>query len=337
MEGNAFFTPRSLFFYSTKDLGGVGMPEFKSKEEYEKWKTEKLNKIKATNKNDDIDNSSKEQVEKIKEKESSNLGNNEVITKKKGINKKIILIGIGLFIGIIITYAVMKIFAPQISPNQLTSSQINIKTKEAIDEDLRKLALDALKEMDDLKYGFKVGISYVNFRDQKFVVLKKIASIEDNFSNNANLNIPSTNILSFLMAASVYLEILDCIWKNKIEDYSKQCSYEYSRPFSLLDGFYNYVSLCVMDYTKGPKGYLMEKPFCKYAFDNLQKYYEGLSSKYEVEKSITKAAEEKYPSRSSYAARQEYKGICEKIPLPYLQDFMTMYSTEVDNIHGALK
>ena len=314
------------------------MAEFKNKEEYEKWKAEKLNKIKATNKKDDTDGSSKEQIEKTKEKELSNLENKVEIAKKKGINKKIVLIVIGLFIGIIITYAVMKLFTAQISPNQPTSSQINIKTKEAINEDLRRLASDALKEMDDLKYGFKVGISYVNFRDQKFVVLKKIASIEDNFSNNATLNIPSNNILSFLLAASVYLEILDRIWKNKIEDYSKICDYEtYGVGFFRLDVFESYVSLCVMDYTT--KGYLKEKPFYKYTFDNLQKYHEGLSSKNEADRSITKAAEEKYPGPSSrtYAAKQEYKELCDKIPLRYIQDFMTMYSTEVDNIHEALK
>lgn len=293
------------------------MPEFKNKEEYEKWKSER----------------SKKQESKIKDQTAMKESiNNFKITEKTSsvINKKTaIIFGIfALVIGVAITYAIMHIFKPQLSV-----SKNMVEKQEMVDAELQRQSIDVLNELNDLKYGFKVGLNYINFRDQKFTVQKKIASIEELFSNKSNINNTTTNVLKSYIAAGIYLDILDCIWKDKIKNS------EYYVDFTTLSSPESTVFVCVTDYTL-EKSSLSTKPFYDYAYTELKKYQDSLSVRYEEDKKAIESAKARLNFEGGWvndSAKKEAANMRDNFYLAYINDFMAMYTEEVDKINGIIK
>lgn len=303
------------------------MPEFKNREEYEKWKAERSKKQEDKLKEDD---KSKNRIkEQIVMKES--LNNVKIAEKTPTVtNKKLaIIIGVvALAVGVAVTYALMRFYNPQLS----AISKKNVE-KQEIDSELEKQSIEVLKELNDLKYGFKVGLNYIDFRGQKFTVQKEIASIEDNFSNKPNINNVTSNVLRSYIASGIYLDILDCIWKDKIKNS------EYHVDFTTLMSPESTVSVCVTDYTI-EKSSLSTKPFYDYAYNNLKKYQDGLSIRYEEDKKAIETAKTRLNFEGGWvneSTKKEAANMRDNFYSSYMNDFMAMYAEEVDKINQSIK
>ncbi|PIP19141.1 MAG: hypothetical protein COX41_04445 [Candidatus Omnitrophica bacterium CG23_combo_of_CG06-09_8_20_14_all_41_10] len=305
------------------------MAQFKTKEEYEKWKAQK----------------SKEAEEKRKQWVNTDSGLNlkaatpskneradgKKINSPSGNRKLVIsLLCAGLLIGIGGTLFFMKISTSKENITQV-SEDILKQRGQSVDGELKRHAIDTLKELDDLKYGFKVGLSYIAFSKQLFEVQKKIERIEDIFSNNTNLNASSLGVLSSVVSAKIYLDIIDCIWKDKIE--------KNTLTIVSVRNVYNpdpTTGLCIMNYTLDKK-YLQEKAYYKKAFSALEHYYNETVKQRggEGKKIIEDASNVRY---SGWEAEQKRaKEIQDTIYSPYISDFMNMYTEEVNSIQTAVK
>jgi len=178
------------------------MPEFKNKEEYERWKAQKSKAAKTTA--DSVASEEKQNVDTGSQTISHKIMSRDEL--KPSNKRRTILFSIAGFIICITVASAFFALRP-------IKGLIGV----GISSDLKKQTTDALKDLDDLKYGFKAGLNFNQFRAQKYEVQKRILSIEDHFSNSEKLDDLSKDVLSSFISSGIYLEIIECIWKDKIE------------------------------------------------------------------------------------------------------------------------
>ncbi|MBI5100847.1 MAG: zinc ribbon domain-containing protein [Nitrospirae bacterium] len=196
---------------------------------------------------------------------------------------------------------------------------------------LRNQVTTFIKKLDDIKYGFRVGMSYIDFKNQNFEIQKNINRIEETFSGSKNHSDLSSQLISSLVSAKVSANVLDCIWQYEI----KRSSMAIAGIVSVSDPD-SAVSLCVMNYTYDNR-HLKNNQFYKNIYSKLENYEKVILPQRHQE-GIASIEEAKRNQVTDYF--MEIKR-CEELQKnlfnKYLVDFMSMYSEEVDKIQLALK
>jgi len=279
------------------------MPKFQNREEYEKWKTEKSKQ------------SDKKEI------------HNEQLETKKSTKKWLESSKINILLKNKTTFLI-------IAPILILLFGISYWVFTQSSREFKKIAKEALKEIEDLDYAFKGGqINYIRFKDHAYNVTNKIAEMETKFADDKkNISKKEAKILGEIITAGELVKIIDCIWNKKIDslDYYwldkpllkiKSCiSVDYS---STIDDPYN------KKYKKMP--YIA-------SFLLINAFYKGKIEP-EIDKEVKdpqylKKLKEKY---SIYGTGDYYEEkLIESVYAEYLFDFINFYHTTVRNTQELL-